>query len=133
MTDLNRLQRRHRLEEVASRFGVHLLELGDALALPFTELTDIRVEGRLLDAGEARARAEAAGLVCDDRAIGLALDGSPSIEDLEDRLLTFFGRLVEGAPQRFLGRPKDALNIPASGELPESAAWLERFYGGDFL
>jgi len=89
------------------------------------------LEGRRISPFALSTRAHSVGLEADESAIVLALDGD--IELLEDRLTVFFEHLLEVDPEAFFLMPKPGLEIPASGALPESTAWLERFYGGDFL
>ena len=126
-----RLETQHRLEEVAERFGLRLDVGPDAVSLPFARLAKVRVAWRPMDATLGAERARAAGLQVEGEAIHLPLEGDP--EALEDALLGFLSTLLEGDPQAFLLMPAARIRIPASGALPESAGWLDRFYGGDFI
>lgn len=138
---LDRLQYLHRLEEVAERFGLPLEQLSDpevtdaddCARLRFQQLGRVRIGGRRLDPVTAAARAQGVGLSTDATGVVLPLDGSEPIERLEDRLMSFLDGLYRHDPERFLTMPRRQIEIPASGDLPRSAALLERFYGGDFL
>ncbi len=132
MNELRLLQCRHRVEEVVARFGLRVVEVGSGIGhLGFASLAKVRVEGVGLTPGSARARAEAAGLTCDEDGVRLPYDAAPEV--LEDALLEFLGGLLEEDPEPFLQMPRRQVEIPRSGALPQSAEWLERFYGGDFL
>ncbi len=131
MNLLARLEMQHRLEEVAERFGLRLDVADDALHLPFARLSHARVEGRPLDLERGARRAAAAGLEVAGEGLRLPLDGDA--QAAEDALLAFLSPLLEADPKAFLGMPVPRIHVPADGSLPQSAVWLERFYGGDFL
>lgn len=131
MNERKRLQFRHRLEEVGERFGLRLQADPDGMWLPLDALSHVRVDGRHLEPVRTAARAEAAGLRHDGAAV--RLPWSWPVEPVEDALLAFLGELLEADPRAFLEMPDRTIQVPADGALPESTAWLERFYGGDFL
>ena len=134
MTTLPTLQIRFRLEELCERFRTSPIAIGDdALRVPYAQLSHVRVKGRLLDADAAWTRAEQHKLVCNAEGITLPLDGSIAIEALEDQLIGFFEGLVCADPTAFLGPPPRRVEIPETGDLPQSAVWLERFYQNGFL
>lgn len=134
---LHHLQRLHRLEEVAERFGLPLEQVesadGELARLRFDRLSHVRVDGRRLSAAAAAGRAKSAGLEVDEAGIALPLDGSLPLERLEDRLLGFLDGLYRADPEPFVVMPPREIAIPTDGTLPRSGALLERFYGGDFL
>ena len=137
MNTLTRLMQFHRYEEVASRHGL-LLDGApgvDAPRLPLSGLTKVHDAGRRLTVARAQAIASECGLTSDETAIflPLRLDGDEPFEVAEDRFIAFLNRLYEGDSPTFLIPPAAGLDIPESGALPESSAFLERFYGGDFL
>ncbi len=122
MNTLTRLQARHRLEEICERFRLRPEVVEGGLRLPFAALSEhAPVESKALDAG----------LECDGA--GVRLPYTTEISALEDRLLAFLGGLLEANPEPFLRRPRAGIQIPAAATLPESAQWLERFYGEGFL
>jgi 4-aminobutyrate aminotransferase-like enzyme len=132
--ELARLQHRHRLEALAERFGHAVAEADvDHGHIRFAALSRVRVDARPLDAARARAHAEKAGLDCDADGIRLPWGPDVDVEPVEEALQRFFSHLLESDPEAFLVRPARGRRLPASMQLPESAAWLERFYGGDFL
>ena len=128
---LESLEIRHRIEEVGERFGLVIDTTSEGGLLAFTRLAHLRIDGRPLSAAAARARAEATGLTCTD--LGIAFRWVGSAEPVEEALLRFLSSLYEADPEPFLELPPRGLAIPPSGALPQSTAWLERFYGGDFL
>ncbi len=131
MTPITRLEALQRLEEVAERFGSVLVTDGDTARLVFRSLEHVRLEGRRISQFGLSTRAASVGLQVGADGIMLPLD--TDIESLEDRLTLFLESLLEADPAAFLLMPKPGVEIPASGTLPESTVWLERFYGGDFL
>ena len=123
MSVLARLQCRHRLEEVAERFGVHVTDDG---RIELAALAPVAV-------GDLGARATRAGLSCSDGAIRLDLERPREVERQEEALLAFLSGLLEADPAAFLRMPRRRIEVPKDGSLPRSARWLERFYGDDFL
>ena len=134
MSILERLQCRQRLEEVAERFGLSVdATSSDCGAIRFAALSHVTVDGWPLDASAAAERARAAGIECDDEGLRLGWTRPHEIERMEDALLVFLGGLFEEDPAAFLRMPGRRIEVPADGALPQSAGWLERFYGDDFL
>lgn len=127
---LTSLAARHRLEEVAERFGVMLTARDAAtLTLPFGELADLRPDGWPATPDRLRGRAADLGLCVEDDAVVFAYTAENDPAELEELLLAFLGGLYEADPGAFLRRPPRGVRIPSDADLPESTAWLERFYG----
>ena len=134
MSAFARLMHRQRLEEVAQRFALFFDEpvSSDRLHLPFSALESVRVEGRPLSSAVAARRAHEAGLRVEGDAIHFDVNGV-AVERDEDALLRFLGGLVEADPAAFFTAPPPGVHVPEDGKLPRSAAYLERFYGGQFV
>lgn len=133
---LRGLERLHRVEEIAERFRCPV-EVDPAepevARLPFAALK-VRIAGRPASARQLRERAQSTGLGADEQGVWINLDVTePSIDRVEDMLVAFFTDLYEGDPEPFLIMPKAQVQIPEDDAFPTSSAWLERFYGGDFL
>jgi 4-aminobutyrate aminotransferase-like enzyme/GNAT superfamily N-acetyltransferase len=134
MNRLIQLEYQHRLEEVCERFGF-TLEAHDGFGrLRFEQFARVRVSGRYLTPHRMRTLAFVSGLQCDEEGLYLGWgQGQRSPEAIENGLLMLFDVLLQQDPEAFLLMPRRAIEIPESGELPESAAFLERFYGENFL
>lgn len=120
------------LEEVAERFHLELEPVatpdGRTLRLPFWRVTSLRHNGRpLADLGAIEALAARHGFSVDDGGIAI----TPA-RDAEERLRGLCTELMEHDPEAFFRLPSRDIQIPASGDLPESRAWLERYYGDGF-
>ena len=131
---LGRLERQHRLEELGERFGLWFTVDGLDLRLPFTQIS-IREGGAALSnevlaeiAFEHDLKADTFGLL-----FSLREEDREETAELEEKLLSFLNQLLEIDPEPFLARPKREILSPIDGEMPRSATWLERFYGGEFL
>ena len=131
MSSIKRLEARQRFEEAVEQFGGVIEVRGEQASLPFRCLEHVRLDGRRVSPVVLATRAEGAGLEADEVGIVLPLDGD--VAQLEDRLTVFLESLLEADPQAFLLMPKPGLSIPVEGTLPQSRAWLERFYGDGFL
>ena len=134
MSALLRLMHRQRLEEVAERFGLFFDESVEAshVHLPFARFESVRVGGRPLAAEVAARRAADAGLKVNAEAVVLAITGD-GVDHDEDALRRFLGGLAEEDPAAFFSAPAGGIHVPEDGKLPRSAAYLERFYGGQFV
>ena len=125
MTPRYALQWRHRLEEVGERFKVAIKSDGQRSWIPLARLAHLKLDAT------PESIAKEAGLTVEGDAIQIPWRGS--IEATEDQVLAMFSTFLEQDPAAFLRRPSRRISIPKSGELPQSAEWLRRFYGDDFL
>lgn len=132
-SELAALALRHRLEEVAARFGAHLTLRPEGVTLPYEQLAHVRWHGRALSAAAVKRLAFTRGLLTDDVGIVVAAGGRRSPESLEDALLGFLEMLLEHDPAAFLKRPAREIQVPQDGSLPRSKAYLDRLYGDDFV
>lgn len=133
-TSLQSFAARHRLEEVAARFGLDLEFTEEGGRIPFAALAHVHFQGHALTPNTLKAIVFPYGLACDDAGIRLAWNhGRRGPEAWEDGLLRFLEALMLEDPAAFLRRPERTIQIPQDGTLPRSAAFLERFYGKDFV
>ncbi len=122
---------RARLEEVGERFHRPLDRDGDSLRLAFSTLAGIRYRGRPLIPANAAELASQHGLSSDEHGITVSPGHEP--ERAEEALRAFFTQLLEGDPTAFFRQADRRIEVPASGQLPESARWLERLYADGFV
>ena len=80
-----------------------------------------------------RHQAQACGLATDEEGVLFDLHQYDSLEATEDALLKWLTQLMMIDPEPFLVKPKRIIMAPKDGKLPRSQAFLERFYGGNFL
>ena len=139
MNRLLSLEYQHRLEEVCERFGFFARPLDSAdatagLLVPAEQFARLRVAGRRLTPARLRNLAFSSALECDEKGLHLTWQkGQRSPQAMEEALLRLFGLLLPHDPAAFLERPRREVRVPTEGTLPESAVFLERFYGKNFL
>jgi succinylglutamic semialdehyde dehydrogenase len=129
---LSRLERQHRLEEIAERFDFWLDILSNEVFLPWAQVK-VKDGGFELTAEQLMKLAHDAGIHANLQGLSFDLYATHPIEEDEDRFLAFCVLLLETDPGRFLTRPERQINVPITDAMPRTKAFLERFYGGNFL
>lgn len=138
MSLLHALECSHRLEEICERFGFFATprwrgEAPVALEIAIEAFARVRIGGLPLGGAALHGRC-AGGLRADERALHIEWsDPQADLPALERDLLALFEGLMVADPASFYEKPRRVVSVPSSGELPQSKATLERFYGGDFL
>lgn len=126
------LEIRHRLEEVGERFQLWLEEKGVYLHLPFKQIK-VREGGFRVTDQTLRHHAHVCGLHTDEEGVLFDLHKYEALEKTENAFIAWLTQLIMIDPEPFLVKPKRVIMAPKDGKLPRSQAFLERFYGGNFL
>ena len=128
------LERRHRTEEIWEVFGVRAeVDLHGNSHLAAERFSSWRLGDEQATAETLAKSAKEGGLhaVASDEGIVISDQDGSSPADFTNRLHQWMLSVFEANPEVFLTRTARSISIPEKEHLPQSAAWLERCYGGE--